>query len=314
MVHGATAPSVEGVDTGTVSSVSDANDESDFTSCYRHEHRRGAVKCQRCGRPICTECMNQASVGFHCPECFHGGAQKIIRGPVAFDPMATKVLIGLSLVGMLVSIYMGGTLFRLGSDALRDGSLFAFKTDVQGGRLVGLGVDQGEYYRLITSAFLHDGLMHIGFNMFALWILGPQLERLLGRPRFVVLYFVSLLGGSFGVLLVSPNSPTIGASGAVFGLFGAIMVVQRKSGASIWQSGLGAVLLINLAFTFLVPGVSIGGHLGGLVAGALVALLYISVVKARQPEWMAYLGSLLLSAALVAGSIWAAAQWANPIF
>jgi len=258
--------------------------------------------------------MNQASVGFHCPECFHAGAQKIVRGPVVFDPIATKVLIGLSLIGMLASIYLGGTLFRLGNDALRDGGLFAFATDFQNGRRVGLGVDQGEYYRLITSAFLHDGLMHIGFNMFALWILGPQLERLLGRPRFVALYLASLLGGSFGVLLLSPNSPTIGASGAIFGLFGAIMVIQRKSGASIWQSGLGPVLLINLAFTFLVPGVSIGGHIGGLITGGLVALLYIAVARAKQPDWAALAGAAMMSGVLVAGSIWAASLWANPLF
>ncbi len=257
--------------------------------------------------------MNQASVGFHCPECFHSGVQKIMRGPVAFDPIATKVLIGLSVFGMLVSIYLGGTLFRLGNVALRDGALFAFKTDVQGGRLVGLGVDQGQYYRLVTSAFLHDGLFHIGFNMWALWILGPPLERVLGRYRYVALYFGSLLGGSFGVLLLSPNSPTIGASGAIFGLFGAIMVIQHKSGTNIWQSGLGVVLLINLAFTFMVPGISIGGHVTGLTTGVIVALLYIAVVKARLPEWTALAGVALLSAAFVAGSIWAASNWANPI-
>ncbi len=258
--------------------------------------------------------MNQASVGFHCPECFHSGAQRIVRGPVAFDPMATKVLIGMSLVGMLVSIYMGGTLFRLGNDALRDGGLFSFATDFRNGHRVGIGVDQGEYYRLVTSAFLHDGLMHIGFNMFALWILGPQLERLLGRPRFVALYVASILGGSFGVLLVSPNSPTIGASGAIFGLFGAVMVIQRKSGASIWQSGLGGVLLINLAFTFLVPGVSIGGHIGGLITGGLVALVYVAAARAKLPESAALAGVVVMSLALTAGSIWAASLWTNPIF
>lgn len=255
--------------------------------------------------------MNQASVGFHCPECLHSGAQTIVRGPVEFDPIATKVLIGLSVLGMAVSIYLGGTLFQLGRGALRDGSLFAFLRFERGGPV--LGVEQGEYYRLITSGFLHDGLFHIGFNMYALWILGPQLERLLGRPRYVGLYFASLLAGSFGVLMLSPNTPTIGASGAVFGLFGAITVVHRKSGASIWQSGLGVVLLINVAFTLLVPGVSIGGHLGGFIGGAMVALLYINVVKAKLPEWTALLGVAMISVLLVTASIWAAAQWADPL-
>ncbi len=255
--------------------------------------------------------MNQASVGFHCPECFHSGVQKITRGPVAFDPIATKVLIGLSVLGMLISVYLGGTLFRLGFNALRDGSLFASLRFQRGGPV--LGVDQGQYYRLVTSGFLHDGLLHIGFNMWALWILGPPLERLLGRYRYVALYFVSLLGGSFGVLLLSPNTPTIGASGAIFGLFGAIMVIQHKSGTNIWQSGLGVVLLINLAFTFMIPGISIGGHVSGLATGVIVAFFYIAVVKARLPEWAALAGVALLSAVFVAGSIWAASNWANPI-
>jgi len=255
--------------------------------------------------------MTQASVGFHCPECFHRGAQQVVRGPVEFDAIATKVLIGLSVLGMAVSIYLGGSLFSLGRSALRDGSLFSFLRFERGGPI--LGVDQGEYYRLITSGFLHDGLFHIGFNMYALWILGPQLELLLGRTRFVSLYFASLLAGSFGVLLLSPNSPTIGASGAVFGLFGAVVVIQRKSGASIWRSGLGGVLLINVAFTVLVPGVSIGGHLGGFVGGALVALLYINAVKAKLPDWVAVVGVALMSAVLVTASIWAASQWASPL-
>ncbi len=258
--------------------------------------------------------MHQASVGFHCPECFGAGAQRVIRGPVAFDPIVTKILIGLNLLGVLVSVYMGGSFLRLGNEALRDGALFASAIQRVGTSVEGLGVDEGEYYRLITSGFLHDGIMHIGFNMFALWILGPQLERALGWPRFVGLYFASMLGGSLGVLLVSPQTPTIGASGAVFGLLGAIIVIQRKSGISIWQSGLGGVMLINLAFTFLIPGVSIGGHIGGLVAGALVAALYIGVVRANLPEWSAHAGVVLMSAMFVLGSIWAASQWADPIF
>ncbi len=238
----------------------------------------------------------------------------MIRGPVAFDPIVTKILIGLNLLGVLVSVYLGGSLLRLGDEALREGALFAFAIERVGTSVEGLGVDDGEYYRLITSGFLHDGIMHIGFNMFALWILGPQLERALGWPRFVGLYFTSMLGGSLGVLLVSPNSPTIGASGAVFGLLGAIIVIQRKSGINIWQSGLGGVMLINMAFTFLIPGVSIGGHIGGLVAGALVAALYIGVVRAKLPEWSAHAGVVLMSAVFVLGSIWAASQWADPIF
>lgn len=298
------------VPAGTVVGVSGV-DESDVTSCYRHEGRRAGVICQRCDRPICPDCMQQASVGFHCPECARSGKQQVIKGPVAFDPLATKVLIGLSVLGYLWAMSRGSSLGGLGIEALADGGLTGGGLARDG---VPIGVDEGEYYRLVSSAFLHDGLMHIGFNMYALWILGPMLERLLGRPRFVALYVASMFGGSFGVLLVTPTDLTVGASGAVFGLMGAVLVVQRAAGLNIWQTPLAPVLGINLLLTFAVPQISIGGHIGGLVVGAAVGALMVESVRRRLSEWLVVGAAAALSLMLVAGSAWAASQWVDPIF
>lgn len=232
--------------------------------------------------------MSQASVGFHCPECVKGGKQQVYRGPATFDPIVTKILIGINVLVYIVSV---------GSDQVTlDYSLI-------GGFDGLLGVANGEYERLITSGFLHAGLMHLLFNMYALWILGPQLERVFDRPRFIALYFVSMLGGATGVMLLDPNAFTVGASGAIFGLFGAIAVIQRSMGMNIWASGLGPVLALNLVITFAVPRISVGGHLGGLVAGGLVGLMYIAVIRARQSEWLALGATLVLGATLAFASI-----------
>jgi membrane associated rhomboid family serine protease len=232
--------------------------------------------------------MHQASVGFHCPECVKSGKQQIVRGPVTFDPIVTKVLIAINVV-----IYLWST---NRPQVVEDYAL-------RGGFDGVIGVANGEYERLISSGFLHGSLFHIGFNMYALWILGPQLERLFERPRFIALYFVSMLGGSTGVMILDPNVETVGASGAIFGLFGAIAVVQRSNGAKIWSSGLGPVLGLNLLITFAVPNISVGGHLGGLVTGAAVGAIYVAAVRARQNMWVALAAATALGAALVFASI-----------
>ena len=296
--------------TGTVVPVSEV-DESEVTRCYRHADRRAGVVCQRCDRPICPSCMQQASVGFHSPECAQQRSQKVVRGPVVFDPLATKVLIGLNLLGLVWSISRGSSLGGIGIDALVDGGLVASALAPD---FTVIGVDEGEWYRLFSSAFLHDGLMHIGFNMYALWILGGVLERVVGRARFVALYVVSLLGGAFGVLLLDPTQVTVGASGAVFGLMGAIVIVQRAAGFDLWRSPLVPVLGVNLLLTFAVPQISIGGHLGGLLTGLAVGVLMVESVRRRLSEWIAVTVTAVVSLGLVAASIWAAAQWQDPLF
>ncbi len=253
--------------------------------------------------------MHQASVGFHCPECVKGGKQQVFRGPPVFDPIATKVLIGINLLAYLLSTVQAGTPMRISFESLRDGGLFATSIDPAAAKLI--GVTQGEWYRLVTSGFLHDGPLHIGFNMYALWILGPQLERVLDRPRFVALYFASMLGGSAGVMLLDPDVATVGASGAVFGLFGAVAVIQRAAGANIWRSGIGQILAINLLITFAVPSISIGGHLGGLIAGGVIGAVYIGLVRARQSVWVGFGAAVAIGAALTVAAVTLA--W-NPLF
>ena len=184
--------------------------------------------------------MHQASVGFHCPECVKGGKQQVFRGTPTFDPIVTKILIGIN-----VLVYLWTT---ASDQAVLDYSLIA------GFDGADFGVAGGEYERLITSGFLHASLLHLAFNMYALWILGPQLERVFNRPRFIGLYFVSMLGGSAGVMLLADQlSFTVGASGAIFGLFGAVAVIQRSLGINIWASGLGPILALCLLYTSPSP-------------------------------------------------------------
>ena len=284
--------------------------------CYRHPDRRGGVTCQRCDRPICPECMHQASVGFHCPECTArhrsqaapGAGHSAVGGsgyPV------TKVLLGLNVLVFAGSLALSRSfegLRRLDTDLLIDGSLFArARLDIGDASEV-IGVDAGEYYRLVTSAFLHDGIFHLAFNMYALWLLGQLLESGFGRSRFLSLYVVSMLGGSCGVMVMSPNSATVGASGAVYGLMGAMVLVQRAIGGNLLRSGLGTLLIVNLALTLLIPQVSVGGHLGGLIAGVAMGAAMLAMERRSAPAWATVALGGLLSALLVAGAVVAAAQ------
>jgi membrane associated rhomboid family serine protease len=165
-------------------------------------------------------------------------------------------------------------------------------------------VADGEVWRLVTSGFLHYGLLHLAFNMFSLWILGSMLEPAVGRLRFALIYFVSLLGGSFGALLLSPDALTAGASGAVFGMFGAAFVVMRNRGIDFMQSGLGFWLILNLVLTFTANGISIGGHLGGLFAGALATYAMVEVpARLRMPAFMPNVLAAAVGIAAVVGSI-----------
>lgn len=225
------------------------------------------------------------------------------------DPIVTKVLIGLNVLAYLVAMP--------GTQLSRDGFLL-------GGRLfsdVGfIGVDAGEWWRIVTSGFLHANLIHIGFNMFLLWLLGSELEPFLGRLRFGLLYGVSLVSGSFGVLLLDPAQPTLGASGAVFGLMGALLVAQRALGINPWQSGIGGLVAINLVFTFMVPNISVGGHLGGLIGGAIVAAILVELPRRvhlgdRRTSLLVTSGLVvLIGVACWIGSLWAAGNWVDHVF
>jgi membrane associated rhomboid family serine protease len=266
-------------------------------TCYRHPNRETGVSCSNCGRPICPDCMTPTPVGMRCPECARQRT-KVTRGAVApgrYDAPATYVLIALNVVAYLVEIAGGGGgLSPRTSSILIDFGLF------------GPSVAEGEWYRLLTSGFLHISIVHIGFNMFALYFLGRILEPGIGTARFVAIYFASLFAGSLGALLLDPNVLTIGASGAVFGIFGATFVIARHRGIEGLAASIGVVLLLNLAITFGSREISIGGHLGGLVAGVLCALIVVAGERGmlgprRMP--IELLGMIAIAVASIVGAI-----------
>jgi membrane associated rhomboid family serine protease len=211
--------------------------------------------------------MTPTPVGMRCPECARQKT-RVTRGAVGagrHDAPATYVLIALNVAAYFAEIATGtGGLSPGNSSVLLDFGLF------------GPFVAEGEWYRLLTGGFLHASIIHLGFNMFALYFLGRILEPGIGTPRFVALYFASLLAGSFGAILLSPDSLTIGASGAVFGIFGATFLIARERRIEGLASSIGIVLVLNLAITFGNPEISVGGHLGGLAGGALCGLVLIA--------------------------------------
>lgn len=242
--------------------------------------------------------MRQASVGFHCPECTKTSGQKIVRTGQATKPVATNLLIALN-----VAVYVAGmgAGLRTKDAFIYDGGLIG-EARIPDGTAFGelVGVAQGEWWRLVTSGFLHANAMHIAFNCLVLYQLGQLLEPLLGRARFALVYGVAMLTGSFGVLLLDPDRFTVGASGAVFGLMGAAVAAMRSRGVNPFDTGLGGMIMINLAITFVLPGISVGGHVGGLLGGLLAGWILLDAGPRylRQPALTtAVVGALGLAAA-----------------
>ncbi|GGM10794.1 rhomboid family intramembrane serine protease [Dactylosporangium sucinum] len=294
--------------------------------CYRHPNRETYVRCTRCDRPICPDCMNEASVGFQCPECVRQGArtQRPVRTTFGGGQSGAQGTVTIALIVLNVLVFVaafissgksnaiaGGGLGGLlgGSTPLHEwGALVTYPlgtyTDgpLEGTRvLLPGGMHDGEYYRIFTSMFLHYGLLHLAMNMWALWVLGRPLEAMLGRARFFALYLVSGLGGSIGVyLFAAPTTQTAGASGAIFGLFAALIVVLRRMRRSV--AGIVPILILNLVITFSVPGISIAGHLGGMVTGALIAagLAYAPQRRRALIQTTTVLGVLVVLAVLFA--------------
>lgn len=266
-----------------------------MAECYRHPGRETGVSCSNCSRPICTSCMTPTPVGMRCPECAKQKTRVQSLGSLGAEPRATYILIGLCVIAFLG----GGDFGRGGGGTLfRDYSLIGTL-----GPGTGIGVAEGEVWRLVTSGFLHGGILHILFNMYLLYLLGSQLESRLGTPRFVALYLAALLAGSFGALVQTTITPTVGASGAVFGLMGAVLVEYRRQGIDPLRSDIGTLLLLNLVISFL-PGfnISFGGHIGGLVGGIAAALAIEQGLRRRQ-AWIGYAGCLLVAGLALAGAL-----------
>jgi len=212
--------------------------------------------------------MTPSPVGMRCPECSKQRT-RVVRG-VGEASLAGAAPATLGLIAINIAVFLaevaggGGGLTPHGSSLIFNFGLF------------GPSVAEGEWYRLLTSGFLHANLFHIGFNMFALFFLGRILEPGIGTPRFLAVYFVSLFAGSLGAILLSPDNLTIGASGAIFGIFGATFVIARHRGIAGLASSVGVILVLNLVFALGRPEISIGGHLGGLVGGVLCALFIVA--------------------------------------
>ena len=265
--------------------------------CYRHSNMPTGRSCTRCARPACGDCLQPVTIGSHCPDCIKAARPApTVRAKdwnATQQALVTRVLIAIN-VAVFLWVLIG------------DSGTAGFGNQVSS-REVDLGLNKQilslshEWYRLVTSGFLHFGILHIAMNMYLLYQLGNILERPLGRLRFGLLYFACLLGGSLGVLLIDANSNGLhgGASGAVFGLMGATAISMHRRGINIFQTGIGATLMINLLLTFTIPGISIGGHVGGIVAGIICGSVMLAPPSKPQPWWLSYLAPL----AVIVGSL-----------
>lgn len=266
-------------------------------TCFHHRDRETGRSCTRCGRPACAECLRDAAVGAHCWECIRAARpparERARRWNATAGPLVTKVLIAANaLVFLLTTLQAGAT----GRGGQLQGDLVLF----------GPAVAAGEWYRLLSSGFVHFGLIHVGFNLVLLYRFGEMLEPALGRVRFVALYVCALLAGSFGALLVEPLALTGGASGAVFGLVGAAGLAHRRQGIGVWQSGIGGLLAVNLVITFVIPGISVGGHLGGLAGGTAVGAVMVRSSPSRRATVEGLAWAVVIAGLALLGADWAA--------
>ena len=279
--------------------------------CYRHPSRETYIRCTRCDRPICPDCMNEAAVGHQCPDCVAEGRRSQRPARTAFGgsrvgqaAYATRALIGINVLVMIVSAVTGGPraiagaggwfgLLGTQTQVTRWGEVLGYAPYTVGGQVH--GVAAGEWWRLGTAMFLHYGVLHLLLNMLLLWQLGRYLEEKLGPIRFTALYLLAGLGGNVAAyLFTAPNQPAAGASTSIFGLVLAMFVVNRR--LRLDTSALIPMLVVNLLFTFTVPNISVAGHLGGLVVGGIVALVlaYAPAAHRNRVQVLGCTGVLLL--------------------
>lgn len=271
--------------------------------CYRHPDRETGLSCAECGRPVCADCANFGPVGIRCPDhasISQGPSARLRPRPVRRAPglalatgsaPVTKALIAINVGVYLVTVVQGSGLNSPG------GSLYIHWL------LFGPLVANGGWYRLVTSMFLHGFLLHIVFNMVALWFIGAPVEQYLGRARYIGLYFVSGLAGAAGALLQAPLEPTVGASGAIFGILGAWLIIEWQITGRLAGNAM-TLIVINLVIDF-IPGTNIswGGHIGGLIGGILITLGYAHWRGGRAQYGQLGLGGVLTLVAVAVGSV-----------
>jgi membrane associated rhomboid family serine protease len=294
-------------ETGPPAGDEPASAGANVPTCYRHPDRETYVSCSRCGRPACPDCLRSAPVGQQCADCIRGRSPE--AGPRARQPrtpfggrVTTGAAVTWSLVGINVLLYLA----VLARPSIADNlEMVGYANN---GRGAAIGVGAGQWYRLLTSAFVAPsggglGFADILFNMWALIVVGPQLERLLGSVRFLAVYLLSALGGGvFLYYLVPLNQPALGASGAVFGLFGAWFVVSRKLGTD--SRGIIGLIAINLVLGFVVHGIAWQDHIGGLITGVLITAAYAYAPRAQR-----FLVQIAASVAVLAVLVAAVALW-----
>jgi membrane associated rhomboid family serine protease len=273
-----------------------------MATCYRHPSRETGVSCSNCGRPICPDCMTTTPVGMRCPECSKQRTAVMRLRDMRAAPRVTYALIAINVIAFLAEGNITATGGGLGNSVYREGALLGSSELAS---FAGQGVAHGQWWRIVTGGFLHENLIHIGFNMYVLYVLGQMLEPALGNVRFAVVYGVALLTGSLGALLVSPHALTVGASGAVFGLMGAAAMEMRARQIPVMQSGVGGLIVINLIISFTIPGISWGGHVGGLIGGAVASEL-IRLGERRRAQALALAGCALIALAAASGAVAAA--------
>jgi membrane associated rhomboid family serine protease len=278
--------------------------------CYRHPDRETGLSCSECGRPICADCANFGPVGIRCPD--HASARKagpttrIKPRPVLRTPgialgtnraPVTYTLIALNVLIYLIGASQFGGLSSPGSGIGLPGSIYRRAV------LFGPWVPHGGWYRLVTSMFLHENLLHIGFNMYVLWAIGRIVEQYLGTARYLGLYFVAGLAGSAGALLQAPTTAILGASGAIFGVLGAMLILEWQATGSLAGQAM-VLIVINLGLSFVIPNIAWGGHVGGLIGGILITLAYGHWSNRGRAQYgQLGLGGVIGLVAVAAGSV-----------
>ncbi|HET7354273.1 MAG TPA: rhomboid family intramembrane serine protease [Gaiellaceae bacterium] len=283
--------------------------------CYRHPDRETGLSCSDCGRPICADCATFAPVGIRCPDhagVRRGPATRLKPRPVRRAPgialasgsaPITRALIAINVAIYLITASQGGGFNAPGGSLFDKFVLVGSNSHLGGLAPFGDLAHDHQWYRLVTSMFLHGSILHIAFNMYALWVIGTPVEQYLGRARYLGLYFVSGLAGAAGAVLQAPFQPVVGASGAIFGILGAMLIIEwqvtgRLAGnAATWIG-------INLVISFAIPNISWGGHIGGLIGGILITLAYAGW-RERGRAAMGHLGltGVLGLVAVAVGSV-----------
>ncbi|MEZ5270792.1 MAG: rhomboid family intramembrane serine protease [Ilumatobacteraceae bacterium] len=277
--------------------------------CYRHPDREAGRHCTRCGRPACSECLVQATVGSHCLECAKA-ARPDVKTRVKYANAriltpATLVIIGLN-VAVFVWMAAADTATLSGKVTELHWDLGLSKGILQGQwpnwQLTAF-VPEHQWYRLVTAGFIHFGIFHVGMNMLLLYQLGLLLEKAFGAGKLVAMYSASLLAGSLGVLLMDSTGITGGASGAVFGLMAGAAIGLHRRGVNVLNTGIGTTLLLNLVLTFTIRGISIGGHVGGAIGGAICGWVMLAPSWKPVPKWAVWATPAAVAIASVVASV-----------